>query len=257
MSSPGALILHPSLHPWHINARDARSTRAFHPEGVAPIPQKMIIFRPTFKLQVILMNRILLATVLTFITAMPSFAAELCAGNALVAVRSAPAGSQKAQIFPGGCVKPLGENREGWVKVSFEGWVDSKDLSAKQVGGTGVVGAGAGVVGVAAENPLELLSYEITEAGRDLQGVPSKVILKMKIRNKSQRFIQSWSGLIAAQNRSGEYLFRYRVSDDKAMNPGGEVEVGYYWDNTEEPYEVLTKNKKDDLKIVLVKIDAR
>lgn len=179
-------------------------------------------------------------------------AEDLCAGGAPVAVRANPGGSQMAQLFPYACVKS-GETRDIWVKVTFEGWVDSADLKKKGGPGSGVVGA---IPAQPAAAPIDLISSTFALGNRDIQGNSSRVQLTLKVKNSGTTPVSTWSGLIAAQDSTGKVLFRSRVSDNThTIAPGATADVSYYWEKGEEPYETLSGYQPTDLKFTLHKVE--
>jgi hypothetical protein len=195
----------------------------------------------------------LLSTVLAFLPS-TSRADQMCAGGSVAEVRSAPGGSQIGSVMPYGCVT-TGEKRDIWVKVSLEGWVDEAELKVKQSGKSGEVGSA--VAPKPAGDPLQLADFDVAVGNRDLQGVPSRVQLTLKVKNITPVLVNGWAALLAAQDDQGRVLFRYRVSDEAPIAPGAVKEVSYYWEKGEEPFDALSGTPKEKLKFSLHKIELR
>ena len=197
-----------------------------------------------------------ITSVLTFAAAVlcasTATADQMCAGGRMAEVRSAPGGSQTASIFPYSCVT-TGEKRDIWVKVTIEGWVDEAELTKKA---SAAASSGSAPAALPAD-PLQLADFDVAVGNRDLQGIPSRVQLTLKVKNVTSNPISGWSGLVAAQDAKSRVLFRYRVSDESTIAPGATKDVSYYWEKGEEPFEPLSSMTKESLRISLHKVELR
>jgi hypothetical protein len=182
-------------------------------------------------------------------------AEDRCAGSGPVAIRTAPAGSQKASLYPMTCVQ-VQDSGQPWVQVTLTGWVHRDDLRQATIGAKNPNAIGAGAT--QANDLLVLEGYDLQLGNRDLQGTPGRVLLTLKVKNISSSPVTSWSGMIAVENKQGEVVLRYRVADAEAkLAPNAGGTVSYYWDKGDEPFDILSAYTKDDIKVTLHKVTVQ
>lgn len=179
---------------------------------------------------------------------------EVCSGRSQVALRGDPGGPQRASLYPYVCSE-VKERREKWVRISIDGWVYQDDMIAKA---NALKNAGA-PSSLVAESPLILTGFDMETGNRDSAGKPTRLVLKLRVKNISNHPVNEWSGVMAVDKAgSDKVLFRYKVSDDEAnLAPAAEREVSFYWDKGEEAFEALSGETKESLKITLNRVEAK
>ena len=70
----------------------------------------------------------------------------------------------------------------------------------------------------------------------------------------TKKTIASWNALLVAQ-QGGKVLFREPVADDtKSIKPGTAVDVNFYWEDGEKPFNTLFGVKPSEIKLGFYKL---
>jgi hypothetical protein len=156
-------------------------------------------------------------------------------------IASNPGGRKLGELYINTPVRVL-EEKGDWSRVSAEVWVRSKALTSK---------TRKKKKSKASSDFLQIQKYS-TRVVKD--GLPTpRVYLAVTIKNISKVFIRSWSALLVAQ-QGGSVLFREPLADDtKAINPGGTVELQFYWERGEKPFPFLENSQDGDLELAFYK----
>jgi hypothetical protein len=139
-------------------------------------------------------------------------------------------------------VEELGES---WTQVTVKAWVRTKGLVEKsRKKKASAIGFDTGVLKVA-----EFSTRIVRE------DVPSpRAYVTLHLKNTGDRPIYSWSGMLVAQ-ANDEVLFREPLSDDtKSIMPSKVVEVSFFWEGHEKPFNYIVSAKEDELKFQLLKL---
>ena len=174
---------------------------------------------------------------------------KVCLGSQPVQMRAGIAGSLKAQLLPGVCVVDTGEVREGWTRVTVDGWVDSASLVTRS--------PDVQAVAVPSAATLNLIESKVLEGSRDLMGTPSQVQVVLVLKNASANPISSWSGILAAKDLKGQFPIRMRVSGSKPVPPGGVVEERFNWSKGDPEFALLLSPEGKALEFSLNQVAAR
>lgn len=137
------------------------------------------------------------------------------------------------------------EDKGDWVKVSIEGWVRRNTLTSRA----------AQVAAPSSGQPIELASYTVERKEEKGQ---KKVDLTLKVKNNTSSTVSSWRAIMTVQDRStNQVLFSISVShDDANIAPGKTGEVTYYFDWSEQQYDILLNNYPNNLKISLFRVEV-
>ncbi len=151
-------------------------------------------------------------------------------------------GSKMGELYINSPVTVEKEDGE-WVLVSLKSWVKKDGL-----GVTAVAQPTKTMIGQAStELVIESFSTKIVQ-----DGLPEKrVYLTLKLKNKTAQVINAWKALLIAQSGETVY-FREQISDDTKSIPAGQsIELNFYWEPSEPPYQHLYNANAESFKLEL------
>ena len=144
------------------------------------------------------------------------------------------------------------EKEDGeWALVSIKAWVKKEGLGAT---------AAANPPTPSVAKASDVLIIESFSTRTVEQGLPEKrVYLALKLKNNSSAPITSWKAILVAQAipivANDEVLFRESISDDsKTIAPGQTIEINFYWEPSEVPFQYLKDVTPQTLKLELYQL---
>lgn len=142
------------------------------------------------------------------------------------------------------------EEKGKWSKVSVEGWVRSKTLSAPSVAKQAPAPVTTPKVIQGALRVTEFVRNTRTDIS------PPREYVVLTVRNDSPRTIRSWSALLVALDSNESSVFRERVSEeDVEWKPNESRDVTFFWQPSESGYSSVTNIKKGEHHLVLLNVE--
>lgn len=169
---------------------------------------------------------------------------NLVVKQASIPMTRSPSGGKMGEIYINTPVTVEKEERE-WVLVTLKAWVKKEGLGS----------FAASSPAASATRPSDILIIETFSTRIVQEGLPEKrVYLTLKLKNKSNAPIESWKGILVAQANSA-VAFREQISDDtKTIPPGQTIELNFYWEPSEPPFQHLQNATPESLKLELYQV---
>lgn len=157
-------------------------------------------------------------------------------------IARSPSGRKMGELYINSPVEVL-EEKNGWSKVSVKTWIRTNALAEKTKKKT-KKGVSSGEIKVS--------SYT-TKIVSD--GLPTKrMYVNLKLKNTTKKDITGWSALLVAQSE-GSVLFREPIADDtKIIKANSIIDISFYWEDGEKPFNALFGTKPSDVDLQLYKL---
>lgn len=158
-------------------------------------------------------------------------------------IRTTPGGYRIATIEPNVPLKVL-DDKGSWIKVTFEGWIPRDS-----------VGESKGGAKFQPPALIEIVDFNLVSKGTTDAGGGATITLNIKVKNNAKIDVGSWKGILIVKNKAGQILYSTGIThSDANIAPGKEGETGFYWEEGEKAYEILTGQSKENLDIALYKV---
>lgn len=191
------------------------------------------------------MKRCLLLFLL--LAAVPCAAEEQAADYVISSVQplcEQPGGRKMADVYLNTKLNS-GEVRGEWTQVTLTGWIRTNALGQK---GT--------KVGLPSSTDADA---SLVVSGAEVKKQPGeKTYVTLQIKNTGKTVVAGWQGTLVAQSKDGTVLFQERVSDEQAkIDPQGTGRSTFYWEQNEEPYQVLQSVDPQAISFRLIGVTLR